>query len=130
MATMEEMMAQIEALKAQNAALQAQGKSADGLLPMKVSEKGAVSIYGINSRFPVTLYGASLAKVFSPAMVEKANRFALDNIAKLSFVKLVKDGGKDDKGNDTYRPSTPEEIAKGEALRAQVRATLEANLSK
>jgi hypothetical protein len=36
---------------------QLQAKNAPQPLKLKVSEKGAVSIYNLNARFPVTLYG-------------------------------------------------------------------------
>ena len=47
----EELKAELERLRNENAALK---KGASGIR-MKVSEKGAVSIYGMG-RFPVTLY--------------------------------------------------------------------------
>ena len=48
----EEMKAELERLRNENAALK---KGAATGITMKVSEKGAVSIYGMG-RFPVTLY--------------------------------------------------------------------------
>ena len=48
----EELKAELERLRSENAALK---KGASAGLHMKVSEKGAVSIYGMG-RFPVTLY--------------------------------------------------------------------------
>lgn len=48
----EDMKAELERLRAENAALK---KTSSRGLSMKVSEKGAVSIYGMG-RFPVTLY--------------------------------------------------------------------------
>ena len=52
MATDEEMRAELERLKAENAALKEErGKS----IRLKVSEKGGVSLYGIR-RFPITFY--------------------------------------------------------------------------
>jgi hypothetical protein len=48
----EEMKAELERLRNENAALK---KGASSGIRMKVSEKGAVSIYGMG-RFPVTLY--------------------------------------------------------------------------
>ena len=48
----EEMKAELERLRRENAALK---KGAATGIRMKVSEKGAVSIYGMG-RFPVTLY--------------------------------------------------------------------------
>lgn len=48
------MLREIEELKAANAALRA-SSARTGKLSLKVSEKGALSIYGMG-RFPVTLY--------------------------------------------------------------------------
>lgn len=48
----DEMKAELERLRNENAALK---KGASTGIRMKVSEKGAVSIYGMG-RFPVTLY--------------------------------------------------------------------------
>ena len=50
----EDLKAEIERLKAENENLKDK-KSTAGSLSMKVSEKGALSIYGMG-RFPVTLY--------------------------------------------------------------------------
>lgn len=51
---MEDMKAELERLRAENEALKNK-KSGNGALTMKVSEKGALSVYGMG-RFPVTLY--------------------------------------------------------------------------
>ena len=48
----EDLKAELEKLRAENAALK---KTSSRDLSMKVSEKGALSIYGLG-RFPVTLY--------------------------------------------------------------------------
>ena len=48
----EDLKAELERLRSENAALK---KGAAAGISMKVSEKGAVSIYGMG-RFPVTLY--------------------------------------------------------------------------
>ena len=48
----EDLKAELERLRSENAALK---KGASTSIRMKVSEKGAVSIYGMG-RFPVTLY--------------------------------------------------------------------------
>ena len=48
----EELKAELERLRNENAALKKGASSSDR---MKVSEKGAVSVYGL-MRFPVTLY--------------------------------------------------------------------------
>ena len=52
MPTEDELKAELERLKAENASLKARGAKG---LSMKVSEKGGVSVYGLG-RFPVTLY--------------------------------------------------------------------------
>lgn len=55
--------AQIAALKAQNEALKAKLEARNNrALTWKVSEKGAVSIYGLG-RFPVTLYLSQARKL-------------------------------------------------------------------
>ena len=48
----DDIQAELERLRAENAALKKPGR---GKLSMKVSEKGALSVYGMG-RFPVTLY--------------------------------------------------------------------------
>ena len=63
MATEEEMKAELEKLKAENAALKARGAKG---ISMKVSEKGAVSVYGLG-RFPVTLYQEQWLKLLEMA---------------------------------------------------------------
>ncbi|MBL4889074.1 MAG: hypothetical protein JKX97_03505 [Candidatus Lindowbacteria bacterium] len=50
----EEMKAELEKLRAENENLKKSNQSEKGL-SMKVSQKGAVSVYGLG-RFPVTLY--------------------------------------------------------------------------
>ncbi len=57
--TDEDMKAELEKLRAENDQLKT--KSVRGL-SLKVSEKGAVSLYGVG-RFPVTLYKEQWAKV-------------------------------------------------------------------
>jgi hypothetical protein len=53
MASPEELQAELERLRAENEALKK--PSSRGQLSLKVSEKGALSVYGLG-RFPVTLY--------------------------------------------------------------------------
>jgi hypothetical protein len=48
----DDLQAELERLRAENEALK---KSSRGKVSMKVSEKGALSVYGMG-RFPVTLY--------------------------------------------------------------------------
>jgi hypothetical protein len=63
MATEDELKAELEKLKAENAALKARGAKG---VSMKVSEKGAVSVYGLG-RFPVTLYQEQWLKLLEMA---------------------------------------------------------------
>jgi hypothetical protein len=51
----DDVQAELDRLKKENEALRAQTRARPGQLTMKVSEKGAVSVYGLG-RFPVTLY--------------------------------------------------------------------------
>ncbi|MBI3208515.1 MAG: hypothetical protein HYZ37_06395 [Candidatus Solibacter usitatus] len=53
MSTQEELLAELEKLKAENEALKK--PATRGVISFKVSEKGALSVYGLG-RFPVTLY--------------------------------------------------------------------------
>jgi hypothetical protein len=79
--TMQTLMAQLEALKAENEALK-KAKSAG--LSYKVSEKGAVSVYGMG-RFPVTLYASQWETLF--ANTEAITAFIASNKGKLSTVE-------------------------------------------
>ena len=63
MPTEEELKAELEKLKAENAALKARGSRG---VSMKVSEKGGVSVYGLG-RFPVTLYQEQWLKLLEVA---------------------------------------------------------------
>lgn len=55
----EEMQKELERLRAENEALKKRGSKG---VSMKVSEKGAVSVYGLG-RFPVTLYQEQWVKL-------------------------------------------------------------------
>jgi len=59
----DELKAELERLRHENAALK---KVASSGIRMKVSEKGAVSIYGMG-RFPVTLYKEQWVKLLDMA---------------------------------------------------------------
>jgi hypothetical protein len=72
-----ELHAELERLKAENAALKA---SAGKGVSMKVSEKGAVSVYGLG-RFPVTLYQEQWLKLLD--MAADIRSFIKDNAGKL-----------------------------------------------
>jgi hypothetical protein len=50
-----EVQAELERLRRENETLKAQSRARPGQITLKVSEKGAVSVYGLG-RFPVTLY--------------------------------------------------------------------------
>ncbi|MBK7961512.1 MAG: hypothetical protein IPK04_10115 [Bdellovibrionales bacterium] len=71
----DDMKAEIERLRAENEALKNK-KSTSGTLSMKVSEKGALSIYGMG-RFPVTLYKEQWIKLLGIA--DEIKKFIADN---------------------------------------------------
>jgi hypothetical protein len=73
MPTEEEMQAEIERLRAENEAVK---KPAHGQMFLKVSEKGALSVYGLG-RFPVTLYREQWEKLL--AMADQIRQFIHDN---------------------------------------------------
>jgi len=73
----EDLKAQIERLQAENAALK---KGATSGIRMKVSEKGAVSVYGMG-RFPVTLYKEQWLKLLG--MADDIRAFIAANEAQL-----------------------------------------------
>jgi hypothetical protein len=77
--THEDMLAMIALLQEQNAALKANAKPVRNGL--KVSEKGAVSIYGY-ARFPITMYKATLLDILDRA--EELRQFVKDNDSKLA----------------------------------------------
>jgi len=74
----EDLKAEIERLKAENEALKK--KPSSRTISLKVSEKGAVSVYGMG-RFPVTLYKEQWLKLLD--MGDDIRAFIRDNDAKL-----------------------------------------------
>jgi hypothetical protein len=72
-----EMKAELERLRAENAQLK--NKNTGGL-SLKVSEKGAVSLYGMG-RFPVTLYKEQWLRILASAPEIEA--FIRENDGKL-----------------------------------------------
>ncbi|MGZ3723466.1 MAG: hypothetical protein ACXVA9_11075 [Bdellovibrionales bacterium] len=74
----EDLKAEVARLKAENEALKK--PSARGTLSMKVSEKGALSIYGMG-RFPVTLYKEQWLKLLGIA--DEIKKFISENDARL-----------------------------------------------
>ena len=75
----EDMKAELERLRAENESLKNK-KNSRGTLSMKVSEKGALSVYGMG-RFPVTLYKEQWLKLMSIA--DEIKKFIADNDAQL-----------------------------------------------
>jgi hypothetical protein len=73
----EELKAELERPRNENAALK---KGASSSVHMKVSEKGAVSIYGMG-RFPVTLYKEQWIKLLE--MSDEIRAFIAANEAQL-----------------------------------------------
>lgn len=75
----EDMKTELERLRAENEALKNK-KSGSGTLSMKVSEKGALSVYGMG-RFPVTLYKEQWLKLLNIA--GEIKKFIEENDGKL-----------------------------------------------
>jgi hypothetical protein len=71
------LLQEIERLKAENEALKTRRSNA---VSLKVSEKGAVSVYGLG-RFPVTLYQEQWQKLL--AMADDIKTFIEENKSKL-----------------------------------------------
>jgi hypothetical protein len=70
---MEKMRAEMENVKKENEALKSKVKP----ITFKVSEKGAMSVYGLNARFPVTLYGQQWVRLLDKK--EEMLQFIKDN---------------------------------------------------
>jgi hypothetical protein len=75
----QELRQELERLRAENERLKNRGQNR---LSMKVSEKGAVSVYGLG-RFPVTLYKEQWEKLLSAA--EEIKTFLEENASKLKL---------------------------------------------
>jgi len=73
----EDVQAELARLRAENEALKQKRNTA---VSMKVSEKGAVSLYGMG-RFPVTLYKEQWLRILASAEVIEA--FIAENDSKL-----------------------------------------------
>jgi len=75
---------ELEQLRRENAALKAQVSQKSGAreISFKVSEKGAVSVYGLG-RFPVTLYKEQWERLLGRA--DDIRRFIADNQSKLKL---------------------------------------------
>jgi hypothetical protein len=79
-----ELQAELERLRAENAALKAKGSRA---VSLKVSEKGAVSVYGLG-RFPVTLYQEQWLKLLD--MASEIRDFIRDHASELKVKEPAK----------------------------------------
>jgi hypothetical protein len=79
LAPAEDLQAELERLRAENAALKA-GAATPRRVFLKVSDKGAVSLYGLG-RFPVTLYVEQWETVLG--MADEIRAFLADNASKL-----------------------------------------------
>jgi len=75
----DDVRAELERLRAENAALKQHSASRPSL---KVSEKGGVSVYGLG-RFPVTLYKEQWEKLLD--MADDIRAFLRENAAKLKL---------------------------------------------
>jgi hypothetical protein len=73
----EDLQSELERLRAENEHLKKAGR---GKLAMKVSEKGALSVYGMG-RFPVTLYKEQWLRLL--AMADEIKAFVAANEASL-----------------------------------------------
>ena len=73
----EDLKAELERLRNENAALK---KGASSAIRMKVSEKGALSVYGMG-RFPVTLYKEQWLRLLN--MSDQIRTFIAENDARL-----------------------------------------------
>lgn len=75
-----DLKAELERLKAENEALKKKGPANRGTLSCKVSEKGAMSLYGMG-RFPVTLYKEQWLKLLGYS--EEIKKFISENDSRL-----------------------------------------------
>ena len=73
----ENLQAELERLRAENAALKSRGSRG---VSLKVSEKGGVSVYGLG-RFPVTLYKEQWGKLLD--MADEIRGFIREHEAEL-----------------------------------------------
>jgi hypothetical protein len=73
-----DLMAELEKLKAENAKLR---EARNSKLSMKVSDKGALSVYGLG-RFPVTLYRGQWERLIE--IIPSLQGFMAENVSKLA----------------------------------------------
>lgn len=75
----EDLRAELEKLRAENESLK---KRSEKGLSLKVSQKGAVSVYGLG-RFPVTLYKEQWERLLD--MADEIRTFIQENLDKLKL---------------------------------------------
>ncbi|HYP12988.1 MAG TPA: hypothetical protein VEQ63_03620 [Bryobacteraceae bacterium] len=75
-----DLQAELERLRAENENLKAGRAQQRGAVTLKVSEKGAVSLYGLG-RFPVTLYKEQWVRLLGHS--EEIRKFIEENESKL-----------------------------------------------
>lgn len=75
-----DLRAEIERLTRENETLRQQSPARPGQISLKVSEKGAVSVYGLG-RFPVTLYQEQWMKLLERA--DEIRQFIRTNEGRL-----------------------------------------------
>jgi hypothetical protein len=74
-----DLQSELERLRAENEALKS-GRAPKGAVSLRVSEKGAVSLYGLG-RFPVTLYKEQWERLLQHT--DEIRQFLADNDEKL-----------------------------------------------
>jgi hypothetical protein len=79
MATQDDLQAELERLRAENAALKEKADTRRSVY-LKVSDKGGVSLYGLG-RFPITLYVEQWETVLG--MADEIRVFLADNASRL-----------------------------------------------
>ena len=97
----EDIKAELERLRSENAALK---KGASDGIRMKVSEKGAVSVYGMG-RFPVTLYKEQWLKLLN--MSDEIRAFIAENEARLKAKDKAPERARVDSPADPGRSAYP-----------------------
>ena len=91
-------IAELEAMQAELKELKAKQKNK---LRLKVSQKGGISVYGLQARFPITLYRGQwervITELFESGLLQA---FITENAAQLTTkpVKAAKDETKPAKG--------------------------------
>jgi hypothetical protein len=89
MATVKELQAELATARAErDAAVElAKVASKPRSLSLKVGAKGGMSLYGLNARFPVTLYKAQWARLFE--FVPTMQQFVIDHADELTEKSAV-----------------------------------------